>query len=66
MLKCCIIHPVQSFHLQILEKGSQQFDGMVGQDNRQNSKPLVSWREKKISPISYLHTYFKIKPYSQK
>lgn len=37
-----IIYPVQSFNLQILEKWSQKFDGMVGQDNGQNSKPLVS------------------------
>lgn len=48
-VNCWIIHPVQSFHLQILEKGSQQFDGVVGQDDWQNSKPLVSWKEKKVS-----------------
>lgn len=36
---------MKGLNLKILEKGSQKFDGMVGQDNRQNSKALVS-REK--------------------
>lgn len=33
---------MQSLHLQILEKWSQQFDGVVGQDNRQHPKTLVT------------------------
>lgn len=45
----CIRYPVQSFNLQILEKWSQKLDGMVGQDNRQNSKPLVSSEKKETN-----------------
>lgn len=62
---------MQSFHLQILEKGRQQFDSVVGQDNRQNSKPLVSWNEKKVSLTECsscwnFMTSFNTKPYWQK
>lgn len=60
---------MQSFHLQILEQGSQQFDSVVGQDDRQNSKPLVSWKEKKVSLTegsSCFMTSFETKPHSQK
>lgn len=39
-------YPVQSLNLQILEKWGQKFDGMVGQDDGQNSKSLVSLERK--------------------
>lgn len=44
---CCSTYPVQSLNLQILEKWSQKFDGVVGQDDGQNSKPLVSEEKQK-------------------
>lgn len=52
---------MQSFNLQILEKWSQEFDGMVGQDNRQNPKALVSLKQKKKSMANgglFTHYYF--------
>lgn len=36
---------MESLNLQILEKRSQEFDGVVGQDNGQNSKSLMSWEK---------------------
>lgn len=32
---------MKGLNLKILEKGSQKFDGVICQDNRQNSKALV-------------------------
>lgn len=44
---CYIIYPMQSLNLQILEKRSQKFDGVVGQDYWQNAKPLVTKEKSK-------------------
>lgn len=51
-ISCHFIYPVQSFNLQILEKWCQKFDGMVGQYNWQNSKPLVSWQKQQWQAIN--------------
>ena len=44
---CCpgrTAHPVQGLHLQVLEQRSEQLDGVVRQDDRQDAKTLVPAR----------------------